>query len=70
MPRQHIEIIDGREYVVTTLEDDWRLSPSAERERMQYEKLRPLERRMKQMAKLKSQRPAGKPNRRRGKKKS
>ena len=32
MPRQHIEIIDGREYVVTTLPQDWRCTPSQAQE--------------------------------------
>ncbi len=28
MSRQHVEVIDGREYTVTRLPQDWRLTPS------------------------------------------
>ena len=41
MARQRIEIVDGAEYVVTTLPQDWRLSPSQARKRALWNKLTP-----------------------------
>ncbi len=41
VPRQHVEIIDGREYVVTTLPQDWRLTPSQARKRVLLNRLTP-----------------------------
>ena len=39
MSRQHIAIIDGREYTVTTLPQDWRLTPSQARKRALWDRL-------------------------------
>ena len=39
MSRQRTEIIDGREYVVTTLPQDWRLTPSQARKRALWNRL-------------------------------
>jgi hypothetical protein len=39
--RLRTEIIDGKEYVVTTLPKDWRLTPSEGRKRAFWNKLTP-----------------------------
>lgn len=39
MAREHVEIIDGREYTVTKLPQDWRLTPSQARRRALWTRL-------------------------------